>query len=139
MHLNLSKSDYLYGVLILALIIILLAVFGFLYRRNIRKPTSQQWKDIQKLLKNKNNWQQAIYEADKLLDDILKEKHYKGKTMGERLVSAQHEIKANDRVWYSHKLKNKLESGEMDKVTKTEVKQTLLGFWLALKDLGAFK
>jgi len=136
---SLNKNNYLLIILTLAILILILVAFSFIYHRKISKPTSQQWKDIQKLLKNKQNWRQAITEADKLLDETLKAKHYKGKTMGERLVSAQHDIKTNDKVWYSHKLKNKLDSGEIKNINKDEVKEALLGFWLALKDLGAFK
>ena len=58
--------------------------------------------------------------------------------MGERLVSAQHELSANDSAWFSHKLRNKIDADNMP-LTKAEVKKALLGFWQALKDLGAFK
>lgn len=98
----------------------------------------QSWQTLQSLLKNKSSWPLAIINADKLLDDALKKCHYKGKTMGERLVSAQHDIKNNDDVWFGHKLRNQLVHETDVKLKERDVKEALLGIRAALKDLGAF-
>ncbi len=79
----------------------------------------------------------AIINADKLLDEALKKSHYKGKTMGERLVSAQHQLGDNDAVWNAHKLRNRLVHEDMSKLKEREVKHALVGFRGGLKDLGA--
>ena len=118
------------GLLLIVLVAILISL-------RARANYLTRWKALQKLLSNKTTWKDAVLEADKLLDTVLKKQHYKGKTMGERLVSAQHELSANDMVWYSHKLSNKILNDGVE-VSKLQVKKALLGFWKALKDLGAF-
>jgi len=79
----------------------------------------------------------AVIDADKLLDDALKKSHFKGKTMGERLVSAQRSISDNDAVWYAHKLRNRLVHEPDVKLKRTEAQNALQGFRQGLKDLGA--
>ena len=97
----------------------------------------KKWKELQHLLKDTATWPLAIINADKLLDRALKDSRYKGKTMGERLVAAQREIKYNDDVWYGHKLRNKLVHEDDIKLKERDVKDALLGIKAALKDLAA--
>jgi hypothetical protein len=128
---------------IVAGIVLLGIVFGvgLLLRRKpkvLDKAYYQdQWQTLQKLCKDKSTWPLAVIDADKLLDDALKRKHYKGKTMGERLVSAQRDITDNDGVWFGHKLRNRLVHENNVKLTEREVKEALLGIRAGLKDLGA--
>ncbi|MCA1806598.1 MAG: hypothetical protein LC687_01865 [Actinobacteria bacterium] len=77
--------------------------------------------------------------ADKLLDEILKRKRFKGKSMGERIVSAQRSISDNDAVWYAHNLAKKTKEDDAPQLKEAEVKKALLGFRQALRDLGALK
>ncbi len=128
-------SDALLGI---SVVIVLAVILSFMIARRVRRSVEDRWKMIQKLLVKKSSWKAAIINADKLLDEVLKKRRFKGKTMGERLVSAQHELTANDMVWFSHKLCNKI-IYEGTELSKTDVKKALLGFWQALKDLGAFK
>ena len=124
----------------LGVLIVVVVMFIFLLKKRRKldnKSYKARWKAITKLLAHKTKWKDAVILADNLLDEILKKKHYKGKTMGERMVSAQHDIKNNDMLWFSHKFKNKIINDNVD-LNKNEVKKTLLGFWQALKDLGAF-
>lgn len=128
-----------------AIVLLLLLVFGtsFLLRRRPRKLNQQyyyeRWQTLQALCKDKATWPLAVIDADKLLDDALRRCRYKGKTMGERLVSAQRDIKDNDAVWYGHKLRNQLVHEDKTKLREREVKDALLGIRSALKDLGAMK
>lgn len=98
-----------------------------------------RWKDLQKLCGDRNTWPLAIIDADKLLDDALRKRRYKGKTMGERLVSAQRQIGNNDSVWFAHKLRNKLVHEQYSNLKEADVKEALIGFRQALKDLGALR
>jgi len=136
------KLDYQAYVIAALIIIILIAgiskMIYLLSQRNKKQDIEKRWKDIQKLLAKKTNWSKAINQADILLDETLKIKHFKGKTTGEKLVAAQHKLTANDMVWFSHKLHNKLLYEPDTKITKTEVKKCLLGYWKALRDLGVF-
>ena len=130
----------------IAALVALLAVVFAAARLTRRKPhrlnTAQflkRWQETQKLLSSKNTWPLAVINADRLLDDALKRRRYKGKTMGERLVSAQHDITDNDGVWFGHKLRNQLVHEENIKLTKRMVQDALVGIRQALKDLGALK
>jgi hypothetical protein len=128
---------------IAAVVVLLVLVFGtnWLLRRKPKKLNkdyyNDRWQTLQKMLKDKSTWPLAVIDADKLLDDALKRSRYKGKTMGERLVSAQRDIKENDAVWFGHKLRNRLVHESNVKLTQRDVKDALLGIRDALKDLGA--
>lgn len=121
--------------------IVLLAVGVWFVRRRPKKLNlaefQEQWKSAQGLCAKQETWPLAIINADKLLDEALKKKKYKGKTMGERMVSAQRDITDNDSLWFGHKLRNKLVHEEMKKLKKKDVMTALIGFREALKDLGA--
>lgn len=120
-----------------ATLIILIVIVSLILKKTKSTNYELKWKEIQKLLSHKSTWNEAVIDADKLLDEVLKKNRFKGKTMGERLVAAQHHITANDMVWFSHKLRNKIIYESLE-VTKVDTKRCLLGFWRALKDLGAF-
>jgi hypothetical protein len=95
-----------------------------------------KWSELQKLCGNKETWPLAVINADKLLDDALKKRHFKGKTMGERMVSAQRSMSDNDSAWFAHKLRNRLVHEDNVKLNEKDVKQALMGFRKALQDLG---
>ncbi len=96
-----------------------------------------KWKDLEAYCKNKDTWPEALKAADKLLDEALKKRRFKGKNMGERLVSAQNKFSNNDDVWFGHKLTKKIIEDPELKLKESEVKEALLSFHRALKDLGA--
>jgi len=102
-----------------------------------KKTYSARWKELQQFCKDKETWPQAIFAADKLLDKALIKKGFKGKTMGERLVSAQRTFTDNDDLWYAHKLSKRLQDDPSMRLKEKEVKEALVGFRQALKDLGA--
>ncbi|MFZ1483617.1 MAG: hypothetical protein WAS36_01230 [Candidatus Saccharimonadales bacterium] len=97
------------------------------------------WKSVEKKLKDESLWALAIIEADDLLASALKTRRYKGRNMGERLVSAQRDIADNPNVWFAHKLKKRIAIQESPKLKKKEVKTALLGLRGALRDIGALK
>jgi hypothetical protein len=97
----------------------------------------QQWAELLARVKTPEGMILAVVDADKLLDHALKKHHFKGKTMGERLVSAQRMISDNDAVWYAHKLRNRLVHEPNIKLKKKEAQAALAGFRQGLKDLGA--
>ena len=115
-------------------------VIGLLLRRRPGKldqeAFKQRWHSLQSHCAQPATWPMAIIDADKLLDDALKRLHYRGKTMGERLVSAQRDITSNDMVWFSHKLRNKIVHEDI-KLKKRDVQTALSGYLKALRDLGA--
>jgi len=129
------------SVAAVVIILLLVGVSGFWLKRRPRHLNKEyyqdRWQTLQGLLKDKTTWPLAVIDADKLLDDALKRSHYKGKTMGERLVSAQRTITDNDGVWTGHKLRNRLVHESNVKLTEKTVKEALIGIRAAMKDLGA--
>ena len=107
---------------------------------NVDKYTAR-WKELQSYCSSRKTWPQAIIEADELLSDVLKRKGYKGKTVGERLVAAQHDLSSNDTIWVGHKLRSVMEQAELDvrKLKKKDMVIALAGFREALRDLGALR
>ncbi len=99
---------------------------------------AKKWHDAQKLCAKADTWPLAIINADKLLDEALKKRRYKGKTMGERLVSAQRDFTDNDGIWYGHKLRNRLVHEEVQ-LREKDVREALIGIRQGLRDLGALK
>lgn len=107
-------------------------------RLKVKKYTAR-WQKLQLHCATRKTWPQAVIEADELLNDALKKCRYKGKTTGERLVAAQHDLTSNDTVWVGHKLRQRMEQEEIDvrKLKKKDMVIALAGFREALRDLGA--
>lgn len=79
----------------------------------------------------------SVLNADKLLDQALKDKGAKGNTIAERLkVSSQILTRRND-VWSAHKLRNRIAHEPDVNVTYEAARTALAGFKQALKDIGA--
>lgn len=129
-------------LLIIALVATILLILITLVGRRIPKPLNKgyftkEWCYLQAMCGNKDTWPLAIINADKLLDTALKRRHFSGKTMGERMVSAQKKFSNNDGVWFAHKLRNRLVHEQDVTLREKDVKDALVGIRQALKDLGA--
>lgn len=124
-----------FGVVIV-LVIIGLAV-KFMPKRLKQDRFAKKWKTLQDRCSDQAQWPLAIIEADTLLDEALKKKRYKGKSMGERLVEAQKKFTNNDAVWFGHKLRMKVESEPEFPLTQKDVQKALVGLRQGLKDIGA--
>jgi hypothetical protein len=129
-------------IIIIVFGLVVLAVISRLARK--RQPRLDQkyfqdsWMELLARVKTPEGMVLAVVDADKLLDEALKRHHYKGKTMGERLVAAQRTISDNDAVWYAHKLRNRLVHEPNVRLKKREAQAALAGFKQGLRDLGAF-
>lgn len=95
------------------------------------------WRELQGYCRDKATWPQAIIQADRLLDAALKKRKLKGRTMGERLVSAQRLFTDNDDTWFAHNLAKKITAQTDASLKESDVKDALLGFRQALRDIGA--
>lgn len=129
------------------IIAVSIAVLGasiiiFLIYRKIPKKLktdvyAEKWKSIQSYCRDKSQWQQALIEADALLDMALKRRKFKGKSMGERMVSAQRLLTNNDGMWFAHNLYKKVLAEPKTRLKEADMKSALMGFRQALRDLGA--
>ncbi len=128
-------------IALVALVGVVIALF--VYRRIPKKLNNEKfqddWKELQNFCRDKTTWSQAVIDADKLLDKALRRRKFKGKRMGERMVSAQRMISNNDQLWFAHNLAKKVIADPAMKLKEADVKLALIGFRQALKDLGALK
>ena len=123
-----------------AIVLVLLVGWRVLrWRRHKIHPTyfKQKWLELQRYCANRETWPLAVLSADKLLEEALKKRGMKGKSMGERLAGAQHDLTNNDSVWYAHNLAKKLADKANFKLREADVKKALVGVRQALRDLGA--
>jgi hypothetical protein len=97
------------------------------------------WLQIERqLIKNEStSYQIVVLNADKLLDQALKQRGFKGDTMGGRMKSAQTVWTNANAVWSAHKLRNQIAHESDVSVTYDATRRALSGFKQALKDLGA--
>jgi hypothetical protein len=133
-----------YAIIGGAVFIVLLLILVVRRRRRRRRTVDpgyfmNRWKELQKNCATRKTWPQAIIEADDLLDEALKKLRYKGKTTGERLVSAQHDLSDNESVWFGHKFRKRVPEEDVRKLRKQDVLEALNGFRQAMRDLGALE
>lgn len=138
--------DNLAGIFLLAAIL-LLAIVGVIFllvgmrgktQLNIERYQTQ-WLAIENSLERDNpaSWQLAVMNADKLLDHALRERRFKGTTMGERMKSAQKTWKNANHVWSAHKVRNQLAHETNATINYDIAARSLAAFRQGLKDLGA--
>lgn len=98
-----------------------------------------QWLAIESQLKRDDpgTYQLVVLNGDKLLDRALKERGFKGETMGERMKSARETWSNANAVWTAHKLRNQIAHETDARVSYDDARRALAGFKLGLKDIGA--
>lgn len=98
-----------------------------------------KWLTIERSLSRSKpeTYQLSVLNADKLLDQAMREAGYKGATMGERLKSATSNLTNKNAVWSAHKLRNQIAHEADVKVSFDASRRALASFKQALKDVGA--
>lgn len=92
----------------------------------------------QSLLRDQeSSYHLAVLNGDKLLDQALKDRGFKGQTMGERLKSASSGLTHRNDVWEAHKLRNKIAHEPDVRVSYDQARRALNSLKYGLKDLGA--
>jgi len=131
---------FILGVLVVGLLLI---VVISLSKRgtptlDVEKYRSQ-WLAIESQLKREDmsSYQLTILNADKLLDKALRERGYRGGTMGERMKAAATIWSNANAVWGAHKLRNQIAHEHDIRVGYDDARRALGGFKQALKDIGA--
>ena len=79
----------------------------------------------------------VVLNADKLLDQALKQRGFKGDTMGERMKAAKATWSNANDVWNAHKLRNRIAHEADVTVGYDNARRALSAFKRALKDVGA--
>lgn len=106
-----------------------------------REQIFARWATIEAMANTGGNGlRQAINEADKLFDHILRQQGLSGTTMGDRLKSARPRFsdrEAYDHIWRAHKLRNALAHEVGFDLVPSQAKEALADFETGLKTLGA--
>jgi hypothetical protein len=102
----------------------------------------RKWAEIEQLMSlgGPSHFKNAIMEADKLLDHVLKIKRLKGETMGERMKSIRrddYERDFFDDMWQAHILRNRMSHAIDYEVQHFEAKRAIEQFKRVLKELKA--
>lgn len=130
----------LVGVLILAIVLVVYISFSRKESPGLNKEKFQsRWLEIENSISRNNlpACQLAVLNADKLLDQALKDRRFNGETMGERMKAANATWSNANDVWSAHKVRNQL-AHEHDATLSFDATLRMLGaFKQALKDLGA--
>jgi len=98
-----------------------------------------RWMAIESRLKRDdvNTHIVCILDADKLLDQALRDRGLSGKTMAERMKQYQGKWTNGNGVWAAHKLRNKLAHETDARVDYERARQALIAYKQGLKDMGA--
>lgn len=98
-----------------------------------------KWLSIETRLKrdDENTYTVCIFEADKLLDQALRDRGLAGKTMADRMKQCQGKWTNGNGVWAAHKLRNRLAHEADAHVDYDRTKQALIAYKQGLKDMGA--
>jgi transposase len=79
----------------------------------------------------------CILNADKLLDQAMRERGIKGETMGERMKTIRTVWSNPNGVWTAHKLRNQVAHEPDVRIGYDDARRALSSFKQALKDVGA--
>jgi len=79
----------------------------------------------------------SVLNADKLVDQALRERGVSGQTMGERMKNSASLFSDRNGIWTAHKLRNRIAHESDANVTYDEARYALSCFKKTLKDLGA--
>ena len=99
----------------------------------------EKWLAIEQQLRKDvpSSYHLVVLNADKLLDQALKERGTKGETMGERMKNTAGLFSNRNNIWSAHKLRNQIAHETDVHVSYDAARQALAGFKQALKDIGA--
>jgi len=98
-----------------------------------------RWLSIERQLTRDNigSYSLTVLDADKLLDQAMKERGIVGETMGARLKQLQKVWSNANSVWSAHKLRNQIAHESDAKISYDRARKALSSFKQALKDVGA--
>ncbi|PKL31045.1 hypothetical protein CVV43_04235 [Candidatus Saccharibacteria bacterium HGW-Saccharibacteria-1] len=137
---NLSIIFFLAAVLIIgALLLFLICVT----KKGVKRLDVEKYRvrclAIEQQFKKEepSSYHLAVLNADKLVDQALRELGVKGQTMGERMKNSANRFSNRNGIWTAHKLRNVIAHESDAHVSYESARQALNNFRQALKDLGA--
>jgi len=100
-----------------------------------REMVAKQWDGVEELF-NQNRYKEAILEADKTFDFVLKRMNIKGATLGERLKNTKSFLKNYHNTWEAHKIRNRLVHEVDFEVSTKQAKWAIEEFKKTIKSLN---
>lgn len=136
------------GVMVIFLIVIVLVGAGILFMITQGRKTAKtldvdryrsSWLKIERqLVKGQEpTYHLVILNADKLLDQALRQRGMAGSTMGERMKAAQAVWSNANNVWAAHKMRNRIAHEPDVRIEYDDTRRALAAYKQALKDIGA--
>ncbi len=135
-------------IVIIVAAVLLLALMGAKPRRQ-RSPQRRsarsfdvglvqtRWQTVEQMSRSGGaGLRNAVSEADKLLDYVLRGKGFSGETMAVRLKRAEGRLSDKEAVWGAHKLRNNLAHEVGFDLVASQAHEALAAFRQALTDLG---
>jgi len=130
---------FMIGVLIIGVLLIVIITITKQGTRQLDvEKYRMKWLAIEKQLKRdeQSSYHLCILNADKLLDQALRERNTNGKTMGERMKTSKDVWSNANAVWSAHKLRNQIAHEDVS-IGYDETRRALASFKQALRDVGA--
>lgn len=113
---------------------------SFVVATDPRLESVEEWQDIMNHIDsdNESQWKLALIDADKILENLLREHGYDGDGVGGRLKSAEMQggVRSLQDAWEAHKIRNKIahESGFV--LTKRDARKAVELYKRVFEDLG---
>jgi len=99
------------------------------------------WKRIQKRMEegSPQSLTIAVIEADKLVDEVLKDEGYSGEFLAQRIeaLSRVKTIKTIDKLWQAHRIRNNLVHTPGFELSKFQGEEVIKVYEVFLRELGA--
>lgn len=105
-----------------------------------QKVSDSGWQSVINKLESgsEDSYKQAVIEADKMFDDLLKRNGYQGGDMGERLKQVTSEqLTSIDEVWQAHRMRNRLVHEPDFELKEHEARRMVEIYERAFQDLKA--
>ncbi len=103
---------------------------------------SEEWQDILDHIgsENESQWKLALIDADKILENLLREAGFSGEGVGEMLKKAEAEgrLRSLQDAWQAHKIRNRIAHEVGFVLTKREAKVAVESYKKAFEELGFF-
>jgi transposase len=127
---------------ILIVAAMLFAIIGLTKKgtRNLNvEKYRMRWLQIEQQLKKDepSSYHLVVLNADKLLDQALRDRGVRGNTMGERMKTLKDTWSNANNIWTAHKLRNQIAHETDVNVSYDDARRALAGFKQGLKDVGA--
>lgn len=103
-----------------------------------KSQIAERWEAIERSAQTgEHGLKSAINDADKLLDQVMKQQGFRGETMAERLKKAEGRFLDKEAIWRAHKLRNAIAHEVQFDIVMSQGQNALEDFKRGLRDLGA--